>query len=203
MTESLWPGLVLWVVLYVSDYAITLACARMYRAGVREIFVYEGGLELTPYFRKEVDALRVLSPRFLLALLWGVVTLSALWWLTRPPLWSEPYAFGLGAMVLVELTVHVRHARNLFLFQTALAGQGVYGRVEYRRATLLRLSAVEVLAFAILFLVAFATTGSWFVLGGAVGCLSLAWKHWRLARKQLSGVPQGAQLHEADKARAR
>lgn len=86
--------------------------------------------------------------------------------------------------------MHVRHARNAFLFRAVLAGQGVFGRVKYGRATILRLSAVESLAFAFLFMVAFAATGSWFVLGGVGGCLGLARSHFALARKhELVGAP--------------
>jgi hypothetical protein len=47
---------------------------------------------------------------------------------------------------------------------------------------MLRMSSLEFFAFSGLFGVVFLFTGNWFVLGGAVSCLSLAGKHLRLAR---------------------
>jgi hypothetical protein len=90
VSGSIWPGLLTWAALYVSDNLLTIKCARMYRAGVSEKFVFEGSYELTPYFQKDVDALRFLSPRFLAALVWGGLTLFLLWWVTRQAgLWKE------------------------------------------------------------------------------------------------------------------
>jgi hypothetical protein len=173
----------------------------MYRAGARDVFVYEGSLELTPYYQTVVDELRPLSPRFFLALAWSALLLSVFWWLSPMSPWPQAYAFLLGAMVLVELTIHVRHARNLVLFRAARNRAGVSGRVEYGRATILRLSATELLAFAGLYLVVSAATGSWFVLGGTAGCLSLARNHFALARKHSLKMRNAAQqLADANKA---
>ena len=180
--QSLWPGLLLWVVLYVSDYFFTIACARMYRA--QDKIVFEGSFEITPAFQNDVNALRFVSPRFLLALGVSVALLSTLWWLTRqPPFWTDGYVFALGALILLELTIHVRHLRNWFLFRTAFGPDGVAGRLEYPRGILLRTSAFELLVFAGLFSVLFLLTASWFMLGGVTTCLVTAWKHFRLARK--------------------
>lgn len=65
---SLWPGLLVWILLYVSDYTLTITCARLYRNGVNEKLVFEGSYEITPYFQKDIDTLRLASPRFLLIL---------------------------------------------------------------------------------------------------------------------------------------
>jgi Na+/serine symporter len=152
LTDGPWLSIALWALLYVSDYAFTIACARMYHAGVRDILVFEGSFELTPFFQKDVDALRTLSPRFVLALLWGIAMLALLWWLSRDS-WPEVYDFALGALVLVQLAVHVRHVRNFVLFRKTLAGRGVQGRVEYARPLMLQLSALELACFAIVYLV--------------------------------------------------
>jgi hypothetical protein len=48
---------------------------------------------------------------------------------------------------------------------------------------MLKLSSSECLVFAGFLLIFFVFTESWFILGGSVGCLSLAFKHWRFARK--------------------
>src|SRR5436309_10932688 len=54
---------------------------------------------------------------------------------------SRPVCLVLGALVLTELTVHIRHLRNWFLFRKALGPGGLRGRLEYPRGILLRASA--------------------------------------------------------------
>ena len=198
LTDGPRTGIALWALLYVSDYAFTIACARMYHAGVRQILVFEGSYELTPFFQKDVNALRSISPRFILALLWGIALLGTLWWLSKD-VWPEAYRFALGSLILVQLAVHVRHVRNFVLFRKTLAGQGVRGRVEYPRPLMLQLSALELVCFAIVFLAGFLATWSVFLLGGAAGCLVNAGKHLRLAGKHVPGVHEAAQQgDEAD-----
>src|SRR5947207_12636171 len=67
--QNLWAGLSVWILLFVSDYTLTLICARLYQKSVREKIVFEGSYELTPYFQRDIDALRAVSPRFVWALL--------------------------------------------------------------------------------------------------------------------------------------
>jgi len=93
------------------------------------------------------------------------------------------YSFGLGAVILLELAIHMRHVRNLVLFRALVGSEAVRGRIEYPRRLMLRISSIEGLAFSGMFAVIFLFTGSWFVLGGTLTCLSLAGKHLRLARK--------------------
>ena len=155
--DRLWPGLVAWTVLYISDYSLTIACARLYQAGARDKIALEGSYEITLYFERDIDALRRVSPRFLAALLLSLVWLSVIWWLAMDT-WPELYSFGLGAVVLMELAVHMRHLRNLFLFRALVGGDAVRGRIEYPRPLMLRMSSLEFLAFSGLYLVVFLFT---------------------------------------------
>jgi len=195
--QHLWPGLVLWIALYISDYSLTLTCARLYQNGVREKIAYEGSYEITPYFQRDIDSLRRVSPRFIGALLAIAALLSVLWRLV-PETGSAPYAFLLGVLISIQLTIHIRHLRNLFTFRAAMT-DAVRGRIEYSRPTMLRHSSLELLSFAGLYLVLYVFTFSWFVLGGTVGCLALANGHWRLARKH-SAKAQAAEQATADEA---
>jgi hypothetical protein len=179
--NALWPGLTVWSALYISDYALTIKCARLYRAGASEKLVLEGSYEITPYFQRDIDSLRLVSPRFWAMLLWGAVMLTGLWLLARHS-FQGLYSFGLGSMILIQLAVHVRHLRNLFLFRAMINTNGVRGRIEYSRPLMLRMSACELFAFSALFFLLFVFTQHWFVLGGAAGCLRTALKHLRLAR---------------------
>jgi len=188
--ESWVPGLVLWVLLYVSDYVCTIASARLYRAGANQHIVFEGSFEITPYYQKDIDALRRVSPRFLLALSGSIGVILYLWFSSRwlPDL-APLYPLCLGALILMECTVHMRHLRNLYFFRSLVAGTGLSGRIEYTRPFMLRLSAAEVLSFAGMYLVLSVVLMSWFFLGGALGCLSLGMQHLRLARTAGRSAP--------------
>jgi hypothetical protein len=185
-----WPGIVLWSGLYCSDWLLTLTCARLYRMRVSDTIVFEGSYEITPLYQSDIDSLRGVSPRFLIVL--GVSALF-LWWVWRDSE-SGLYAFVLGALVCVELVVHIRHLRNLFLFREIARKQSVRGRIEYKRDLLLFASSFEILSFAVLFIVVFAFSGSRFVLGGAIGSASLAVQHWMFARKHAAATMLEANL---------
>lgn len=186
--SSVWPGLVVWVLLYISDYAFTITCARLYRTGVCEKIVFEGSYELNPFFQKDINSLRRISPRFLAMLFVTSGLLAAVWFLSAESL-PELYLFASGAWILLELTVHIRHLRNFFMFRAMLKSNYVRGRIEYSRTFILRMSSDELFIFSAVYLLLFVFTQSWFVLGGATSCLSAALKHRRLARKQASKVP--------------
>jgi hypothetical protein len=190
--ERLWPGLTLWGVLYISDYYLTLTCARLYQRGVREKLQLEGSYEITPYFQADIDSLRAISPRFIAAWLWTEAWLAATWWLS----WQSAivlYQMVFGALVSVELAVHIRHFRNLFLFRAIAGSDAVQGRIRYSRPLNLRISAVDLYGFAALFLVISVFTQSWFTVGGAMSCFVTATKHLRLARKSATAKLTEAQ----------
>lgn len=193
--NSLWPGLLVWTALYVCDYSLTIVCARLYRRGVNEKIVFEGSYEITPLFQKDVDSLRLVSPRFLAALALSGGLLAGSWLLSAQ---SQPewYEFVLGVMILVQLSIHTRHLRNLFLFRAITKTGEVRGRIEYSRTLLLRMSSAESLLFSALYLILFAFTLSWFILGGAIGCLSVAAKHRSLSRKCVASAPNAAQASQ-------
>jgi hypothetical protein len=183
-----WFGVGIWVLVYVSDYSLTLTCARLYQGGVKEKIAFEGSYEITPYFQGDIDSLRKLSPRFVAALVWSAGLLALIWWVSVQ---SQPqlYRFVFGAMILSQAAIHIRHIRNLLLFRAIVSSCAVRGRIEYSRPLILRMSSVELLSFAGLFLLLFVLTQEWFILGGAVSCLVTALKHFRLARKAVSAAP--------------
>ena len=185
-----WLGLLVWAALYTSDLVFTMTCARLYQQGAREFVVFEGSYEITPYYQNDVDRLRLFSPRFFAALAATSGLQALLWFLTmRTLVLPDFYLFAVGAMVLVELTIHVRHVRNLFLFRSLVAGEGITGHIEYPRPIMLRMSAIEIAAFAGLYAVLFVVTESWFLLGGAAACLSLAVNHLKLSRTHKQPAP--------------
>ncbi len=194
-SQSPWPGVALWMALYISDYAFTIACARMYRA--QDKIAYEGSFEITPFYQSDVNALRRLSPKFVLAL---VLSAGLLWLVWQQAVRAGSpmiYSVLLGALILSELAVHTRHLRNWFFFANILGGDGVQGRVTYPRSVILRASAIELWSFAGLYGVIFAMTASWFVLGGVLKCSALALSHGKLARREVKSAMRAAASHEA------
>jgi hypothetical protein len=77
--QNFWAGLAIWAALFVSDYALTITCARLYQGNVRDKIAFEGSYEITPYFQRDIDSLRRVSPRFVLSLLWSSVVLFGGW----------------------------------------------------------------------------------------------------------------------------
>ena len=190
--NHVWIATGVWALLYCSDYALTLACARMYRAGVDKHLVFKH-LELTPYYQKDIAELRVFSPRFVLML--GLT--SGIIWLTGslqgwlggswplPPNWAQNfYRFLLGGLLLMEAAVHVRHVRNVGLFLYARDSRGIQGRLVYSPWLSYRSSAIELFGFAAVFLMSFLVTSSWFFAGGAFKCIVEGAKHWRLSGRE-------------------
>src|SRR5262249_32920281 len=154
---------------------------RLYQAGAREKVVFEGSLEITPFFQRDIDALRRVSPRFLFVLVAGFtgicVTGSA-----AAEASPAPFTFLLGMGILLQLMVHTRHVRGYVAFR-AMSTDAIRGRIEYSRPYLLKQSSIEIATFAVLYAVVFLFTDSLFVLGGAFGCAVVAIQHWFLMRR--------------------
>lgn len=177
--------LLLWAVIYAGDYGLTLLGARAYATILKPYVVFESSYELNPYYQADINARRLVSPRFLFALAATLALLALVWYLTfyfLGDLLLIELAFGM--YVLMEAVVYLRHLRNLALAHFLPAG-GMDGQVRYTRGFSLKLSAAEALSFAGLYFLLMIWFGSWFFLGGCVACLSLSLNHWRLAQRAI------------------
>jgi hypothetical protein len=185
LVRYVWLAPVLWAIVHLSDYYTSLFVGRLYAASANHTIVFEGGIELTPRFRQDIASLRLVSPRFLVAL--GLVLLAlVLAWLVWVELLglSLPFVFLAGGLILLEAAVHARHLRNLALFRRLRDSQQPSGRVVYPRWLSLEMSAVEFAAFALVYGLCFLLAGGWSVLGGAVFCGSVALRHWQWSRRE-------------------
>ena len=184
LTTSPWPGVIVWVVLYISDYYLTIYSAR----GFRETghFRFEV-FELTPQYQKEIDALKPISKLHIILLILYSLLIVFIWWLTNRLLsfpWTYlTYLLYLGMFLLLEVAVHLRHLRNVSLIREIRKNGGVEGQISYRKWFTYRISASEFYTFSALFLIIAALTYSPFFLGGAIMCFGTGFKHGRLARK--------------------
>ena len=183
------PGVILWIILYISDYYMTIYSAR----GFKEIghFQFEGSFELTPQYQKDVDALKPISRRHIILLILYSLVIIGLWWLCLGLIgWSWAYLVYLGMFLLVEVAVHLRHFRNIFLIRQIRKGGGVDGQITYRKFFSYKVSAFDLYLFAGLFFIVAILTASPFFAGGAIMCLGTGVKHSRLAKKAKANPPQ-------------
>ena len=182
LPASPWPGVILWIILYISDYYLTIRSAR----GFREIghFQFEGSYELTPQFQKDVDALKPVSARHLVLLVLYSLIIFLLWWVIAKWL-AAPWLYNLylGVFLLVEVAVHLRHLRNTFLIHEVRQHGGVEGQISYRKWFSYCVSAFEFYLIGCLFLIVALLSFSTFFLGGALVCFGTGFKHGLLARK--------------------
>jgi len=192
--EHAWPGMVVWGLLYVSDYSLTIVCARLY--GRQKTIVFEGSYEITPFFQQDINSLRAVSPRFVFILLLTLGFLGFLWILNESSPAPELWQFALGALIGVQLAVHMRHFRNLVIFRSINNTDLIRGRIEDSRPAVLRASSWECFAFSGFYLMLFAFTRSWFILGGVATCFSLGVKHRRLAAKLHPNLVRASQSPE-------
>jgi len=200
LVQNVWVAISLWTAVYVSDYCLSVWAARLYRKGAREHVTFTGSLEITPQFQEDINALKTISLRFLRALVFSVIVISVAWvvsvrWAALP----QAFLALMGALICLEATAHIRHIRNIAFMKTLVNKQGLRGRIEYPRWLSLRLSAVEILGFAVLFLVAFLISGSWFFVGGATSCLLTGIKHRDWAAKADLEAAHVAESGGADK----
>jgi hypothetical protein len=185
LATSPWPGVVLWIILYISDYYLTIYSAR----GFREIghFQFEGSFELTPQYQKDIDALKPVSRLHIVLMIAYSLLIVAIWWLTRIVVYIQwSYLLYLGMFLLLEVAVHLRHLRNVSLIREIKKNGGVEGQISYRKWFTYRISAFEFYMLFALFLLIAALTYSLFFLGGAIMCFGTGFKHSRLANKAKS-----------------
>jgi hypothetical protein len=182
LTASPWIGMILWIILYTSDYYLTVYSAR----GFREIghFQFEGSFELTPQYQKDIDALKPISMRHITLLVLYSLLLLALWWLfVHLLLLPWAYRLYLGMFLLIEAAVHLRHLRNVFMINLVRKQGGVEGQILYRKYFSYKISSYELYLYGTLFLITSALTFSAFFFGGALMCFGTGFKHAALAKK--------------------
>ena len=185
LATSPWPGVILWIILYVSDYYLTIYSAR----GFREIghFRFEGSFELSPQYQKDIDALKPVSKLHITLLVLYSLLILFIWWFTKFLLFFPwTYLLYLGMFLLLEVAIHLRHLRNVSLIREIRKNGGVDGQISYRKWFSYRISASEFHTFSALFLMIAALTYSPFFLGGVIMCFGTGIKHNRLAKKAKS-----------------
>jgi len=178
-------GVILWIILYVSDYYLTIYSAR----GFRKIghFQFEGSFELTPLYQKDIDALKPVSKQHIILLVLYSLLIVFIWWFTKRLLFFPwTYLLYLGMFLLLEVAVHLRHLRNISLIREIRKNGGVEGQISYKKWFSYRISASEFYVYSVLFLIFAVLTYSPFFLGGTIMCFATGVRHSRLSKKTKS-----------------
>ena len=190
------PGMLTWAAVYLLDYARTLTGARLYQGAGRAVLEFEGSYELTPQFQDDVNKLRPVSRRFILALILSEGLLLMFWGLSVRVLglW-QAYEGVLGVMLMLEAAIHLRHTRNIQLFRFLQRHPAaVEGHVRYRRALILWNSVWDLVGMGVLLTLLALLLGSWFLGGGAVGVLALALRHFIMQRKSARNLAASSEI---------
>ena len=180
LISNTWVIAVLWVALYIFDYASTLWLARVYRTILSRYIFYEGGVELNPNFEKEIDRGQVPSARFivLVALVLIIVLFSGL-------LSAYFVEFLAGALLLTWIFVDSRHLRNYaYAWFLRRKPDSIKGRSEYSYWLMQKMVSSEAFTFSLIYLFLTLLTWRLFFLAGVLTCLSFAIRHNRLANRK-------------------
>ena len=185
LATSPWYGVILWIILYTSDYYLTIYASH----GFGEIghFQFEGSYELTPQYQKDVDAHRPYSELHITLLVLYSLLLLLIWWFTQSFAFIQwTYLLYLGMFLLVEVAVHFRHLRNISIIRLVRKEGGVEGQIKYKRQFSYGISSFEFYTFGVLFSITALLAYSIFFVGGALMCFGTGFKHSRLAKKAKS-----------------
>ena len=96
--------------------------------------------------------------------------------------------------LLLEVAVHLRHLRNIFLILEIQKHGGADGQISYQKWFSYTVSGFELYLYSGLFLIVAALELSPFFLGGAFMCLGTGFKHTRLAKKAKLNPAQKVEL---------
>jgi hypothetical protein len=194
LLSNTWLVALTWAAMYIFDYGSTLWLADAYQTTISRHSVYEGGVELNPVFEKEIARRQAISPKFIAALVFYciVILLSGLAGLLA----AEVVA---GATLLTWVFIDLRHLRNFFYVGfLRRRPESLQGQIRYSYWLLQRLISAEAFGFALMYGLFALLTGRVFFLMGAVTCLAMAARQYRLANRRL---PMETRPGENSKAR--
>lgn len=182
LLRSPYPGMLLWFVLYVSDYYLTLISAKGYKE--MGVFHHEKSFELTPQYQTDINDQSRVSRLQLLYLSAYTLVIFGVWHLSVNTLGSDwLYAFLLGSLLLMEVAVHNRHLRNLYQLRVYKWEGGVSGSVTFTQRFSHLNAAFDLYLHALVFFLYFLLTLAPFFLGGAFSCLVQGGKQSNYADK--------------------
>lgn len=182
LIQNVWIILLLWSFVYLGDYFLTIYSAKKFRDQLSDHYEFERSFELNPIFEKDVNRLRTISPRHIIFWLLTSFLFFLLRWTTNLSNIPQLFYFMFGALFLLEIAIHLRHFRNIAIIKSYAEG-AIIGQIKYSYWFGLKLSAWELFGFSLTYGFISLIERSWFFVGGAMGCLLLAIKHYMDSNK--------------------
>lgn len=175
-----WLPALMWAILYISDYWLTLVGQRYYSK--QSTVEYVGSYELTPDFQEDIDNKRPISVHFVIYLVFVTATLYLVGLIST----DIPYMYGwlVGFLIVPQLVVHVRHMGNIVYFRRlSRPDSGVSGKLRAEQHFTYWLSSQNTLGMMLLAFVLFVFTNSPILLGGIVALAWGCYGHHKLAKE--------------------
>lgn len=174
LSTSPWPALVIGLLITGADLALTTAAASLYYGGAREIISLPGQYAMQKPYNPQGGWRQFWTRRYTLFLIGTAIAIPAAWFVfTRMNRLDWVWEFAIGGLVLFELAECLRLLKVVTLFRLARRGTGIVGRLEAQKWASMNLFVVDQYGLALVFLLAFAATGSVFFFGGAATCFLL------------------------------
>ncbi len=194
--DSLPVAVVLWIVVYVADYYLTLYGRQLWLKNAQSFFKLGGSYELNPYYQKDVDANNRVSRRFIFMLSFGVIWMLCVYLFTQYLDLRQVFPAAVGFLVLPEMVVLSTHVQNVRLFKLAAVPDAVQGEISYARWVSLDGTAWKFGYWALVFLCCALLMSNWFFVGGVLSCFSIFLRYRRSGmrmRLQPKPIPNPSQ----------
>jgi hypothetical protein len=177
-----WVLILVWLALYFLDNYLTVYVTGLYERQDPKVIHFEGGYELTPQYKDEINRLKLFGPRFIRSALITTLFLSLVWFIVNQG-WTYPviYSVAMGALILLALVVNLRHIQNITFFKSNGDTERPKGEIFYPHTMVYRGSAIAFMAHAGFFLLLALLDGSWFFIGGSLSCAAMAINHYRMS----------------------
>lgn len=184
-----WFFILIWFAFFALDNYLTIYVAGLYYSQDPMVIEFEGGYELTPQYKAEVNQLRLFGPQFIRSSIITIVFMSLVWWLVILG-WTYPviYETAVGALILLSCVVNIRHVQNITFFRAEDDDDKPRGHIFYPHGMVYRGSAVAFMSYGVFYLVLAMLGGSWFFVGGVLSCLATGIRHYRLAAINPEGM---------------
>ena len=182
LVASPWLVALSWAVLSIFDFSATMVYSKAYREFLSSTMQYERGVEMNPFFAKDVQKVRWFSPRYIFLMLGVTLMIGITGW------WLSPKSFEMlaGMAILLLLVVDLRHIENLsFVWFLKTDPEGFKGKIEQSYKLSQRRVAVYSFNTSVLYLIVFLLTSRVFFLGGTIVSVLLSLRQFLLSRKKL------------------
>ena len=170
--DSLAVAVVLWLVVYLADYYLTLYGQQLWLQNAQPFIKFGGSYELNPYYQRDVDANKWVSRRFIFWLVFGIGWLLFMYLCVQYLGIPQIFPAAVGFLVLPEVVVIATHVQNIHLFTLAAVPDAIQGQIGYARWVSLDGTAWKYGYWALIFLIFAVLISNWFFAGGILSCFS-------------------------------